>query len=349
MTTTEPARTGGGESRDSSEWTGRLSAADVHGVVFTRAGFGRRGYEESEVDYFLDRVQVELRRMNAEKADLRDEVSRAKRQVETAGVQTGAAAAVPDREEASLQAVRILSAAQQTADQYVADAENYSRRVTSDARDHSEEMVEEAKNRVRSMIAEAERVVGEAAETERVARQAAEAAVAGGGGHAAAQLNGDAGAGEATRQELEDQVTYLKAFSQVCRVQLRSYLEALLRDIEDEWGKADPAALGWRTSSAPRPGATRSVPPGIGPGAPVESAGSGEAEHVGRHADAPDAGSGTDGAPASGSTAAGSSADDAAADDAAASDPAASDPAPEDATARIDPVPASSAPRPKQG
>ena len=64
------------------------------------------------------------------------------------------------------------------------------------------------------MIAEAERVVGEAAETERVARAAAEAAVAGSGGHAAAQLNGDAGVGEATRQELEDQVTYLKAFSQ---------------------------------------------------------------------------------------------------------------------------------------
>ena len=119
--------------------------------MFTRAGFGRRGYEESEVDYFLDRVQVELRRLNAEKADLRDEVQPGEAQPEPAGDQAGAVAAVPAHPRGGLAAGgRILSAAQQTADQYVADAENYSRRVTSDARDHSEEMVEEAKERVRS-------------------------------------------------------------------------------------------------------------------------------------------------------------------------------------------------------
>jgi hypothetical protein len=34
-------------------------------------------------------------------------------------------------------------------------------------------------------------------------------------------------------------------------VQLRSYLEALLSDVEKEWGQADPAALPQGTSSAP--------------------------------------------------------------------------------------------------
>src|SRR3712207_8289514 len=34
-----------------------------------------------------------------------------------------------------------------------------------------------------------------------------------------------------------------KAFGQACRTQLRSYLEALLSDVESEWGRADPAAL----------------------------------------------------------------------------------------------------------
>jgi hypothetical protein len=44
-------------------------------------------------------------------------------------------------------------------------------------------------------------------------------------------------------QELEAQVAYLKAFGQACRTQLRAYLEALLVDVETEWGRADPGAL----------------------------------------------------------------------------------------------------------
>jgi hypothetical protein len=44
-------------------------------------------------------------------------------------------------------------------------------------------------------------------------------------------------------QELEEQVAYLKAFAQACRVQLRAYLEALLTDVESEWGRADPSSL----------------------------------------------------------------------------------------------------------
>ena len=51
-------------------------------------------------------------------------------------------------------------------------------------------------------------------------------------------------------EELQEQVAYLKAFGQACRVQLRSYLEALLTDVEKEWGRADPAAL--PQGSAPR-------------------------------------------------------------------------------------------------
>jgi hypothetical protein len=47
----------------------------------------------------------------------------------------------------------------------------------------------------------------------------------------------------ASTEELEEQVAYLKAFAQACRTQLRAYLEALLGDVESEWGKADPAAL----------------------------------------------------------------------------------------------------------
>ena len=60
--------------------------------------------------------------------------------------------------------------------------------------------------------------------------------------------------------ELEEQVAYLKAFGQAVRVQLRSYLEALLSDVETEWGRADPAALPQSAPAAPprRPPAQRS-------------------------------------------------------------------------------------------
>ena len=64
---------------------------------------------------------------------------------------------------------------------------------------------------------------------------------------AAAKISGGAPGGDPSGQrsveELQEQVAYLKAFGQATRTQLRSYLEALLSDIETEWGRADPAAL----------------------------------------------------------------------------------------------------------
>src|SRR3954470_24384168 len=102
---------------DTQEWARRLSPADVHSVLFGRAGLGRRGYDVAEVDVFLERVQVELTRLIREKGELRDEVIRLKEQVSSGDGESEGGR----RDQASLQAVRVLSAAQQTADQYVAD------------------------------------------------------------------------------------------------------------------------------------------------------------------------------------------------------------------------------------
>lgn len=207
------------------DWNGRLTPSEVHHVLFTRAGLGRRGYDEVEVDLFLERVQQELTRLIGEKADLRDEVSRLKAQLISAGHGSRAASAVDtlNREEAQLQAVRLLAAAQQTADTYVADAEKYSQRLTVDAREHSEQMEAEAREAAKRMVGEAERLARETA---------------------ARTLDGDAGtSGGPSREELDQQVAYLKTFGQVVRVQLRAYLEALLRDVEEEWGRADPGVV----------------------------------------------------------------------------------------------------------
>jgi DivIVA domain-containing protein len=185
-----------------------LTPADLHNVRFTRASMLRPGYVDSEVDRVLSRVAEELGRLYAEKAALRDQVRSLQAQVDGVVIQ----------EAPSDQAVRILSSAQQTADAYVAEAEEFSRQMTSEARTTYEEEIRQARENAGAII------------------QAAQEA-------AARMTPGTLEAGDRNLEELQEQVAYLKAFGQATRTQLRSYLEALLSDIETEWGRADPAAL----------------------------------------------------------------------------------------------------------
>ncbi len=190
----------------------RLSPGDVRGVYLPRASMLRPGYNDAEVDRFLERVAEELARLHADKAELRDQVRALQEQVAGAATQ----------EAPSDQAVRILAVAQQTADSYVAEAEDFSRQMTADARAQYEEQVRQARENAGAII------------------QAAQEAAA---RMAAGERPRSADAPERSAQELGDQVAYLKAFGQACRTQLRAYLEALLVDVETEWGRADPGAL----------------------------------------------------------------------------------------------------------
>src|SRR5215212_828407 len=188
-----------------------LNPADVQNVRFTRATMLRPGYVDTEVDRVMSRVAEELARHIAEKAQLRNELLALRAHVEGTPVQ------VPPSE----QAVRILSSAQQTADAYVAEAEEFSRQMTSEARSVYEEEVRQARENAGAII--------------QAAQEAAAKMTVGG--------TSGADTGGRSMEELEEQVAYLKAFGQACRVQLRSYLEALLSDVENEWGQADPALL----------------------------------------------------------------------------------------------------------
>src|SRR5215208_2392017 len=207
-----------------------LNPADLNDVRFTRGSMLRPGYVDTEVDRVLSRVAEELGRLYAEKAALRDQVRSLQAQVE--GV------VIP--EAPSEQAVRILSSAQQTADNYVAEAEEFSRQVTSEARATYEEEVRQARENAGAII--------------QAAQEAAAKMTVGG--------TSGADTGGRSMEELEEQVAYLKAFGQACRVQLRSYLEALLSDVEQEWGRADPAAL--PPAGSARPPAQRSGRDGAG-------------------------------------------------------------------------------------
>jgi DivIVA domain-containing protein len=191
----------------------RLAPADIQNVRFERATMMRPGYNDTQVDAFLSRVAEEVSRHIAEKAELRNQVQALQEQI----------GGVVPQEPPSEQALRILSTAQQTADTYVAEAEEFSRQVTAEARSQYEEQVRLARENAGAIL--------------QAAQEAAAKISSGGGGGARPRT------GERSVEELQEQVAYLKAFGQACRVQLRSYLEALLSDIESEWGRADPELL----------------------------------------------------------------------------------------------------------
>jgi len=52
-----------------------LTPADVHNVAFSKPPIGKRGYNEDEVDAFLDLVEAELARLIEENEDLREQVA----------------------------------------------------------------------------------------------------------------------------------------------------------------------------------------------------------------------------------------------------------------------------------
>src|SRR6476469_1863210 len=200
-----------------------LTPADLQNVRFTRASMMRPGYVDTEVDRVLSRVAEELGRLYAAKAALRDEVRSLQAQVD--GV------VVP--EAPSEQAVRILSSAQQTADNYGAEAEEFSRQVTHDARVEYEEMTREARETAGAILQAAHEAAGTIGHT------------------SSSAAPGDEGG--RTVEELQDQIAYLRTFGQSVRVQLRSYLEALISDVEAEWGRADPNALPVEAVRPPEP------------------------------------------------------------------------------------------------
>jgi DivIVA domain-containing protein len=199
----------------------RLSPSDLQNVRFTRASMMRPGYVETEVDRVMHRLAEEIGRLISEKAELRDQVRALQAQVE------GHVAQVAPSE----QAVRILASAQLTADNYVAEAEEFSRQVTAEARTQYEEVTREARETAGAIIQAAHDAAAKMAPT---------------------PVDVD----QRSVEDLQEQVAYLKAFGQACRVQLRSYLEALLNDVEQEWGRADPAAL--PPAGSARPPAQRS-------------------------------------------------------------------------------------------
>ena len=209
--------------------TDRLTPDAVQAVTFPSARLGRRGLDEDHVRAFCGQVERELVRLFNERTSLTDEVQRLRRRV--LGLSGDDSDAGYKQDDAHVQAVRILSKAQQTADRYVADAQEYSRQLAQDARRRRDEILADAKTHAAMMLEDSH---GEAS---RAAEEALAAPVT--------QPVGD-------RRELEAELAYLRTFSDVYRTHLHAYLDALLRNVE-EWERAEKTSLAAARASLPRP------------------------------------------------------------------------------------------------
>src|SRR5688572_9307293 len=133
-----------------------LTPADVHKVAFKKPPIGKRGYDEEEVDAFLDEVERELARLieennqlrarhipagpvgdmrhSGEFADLKTQLDRLSRekaaaeqaarqlQMEVDQLRSSGATPGPSSGDGEQQALRVLMMAQRTADEHVSDA-----------------------------------------------------------------------------------------------------------------------------------------------------------------------------------------------------------------------------------
>jgi DivIVA domain-containing protein len=253
-----------------------LTPADVHNVAFSKPPIGKRGYNEDEVDAFLDLVENELTRLIEENSDLRQRIEELDREL-AAGGGAGApvAAAQPTQaiplyepepepvkpppvapvvaaaapvspqinEEQAIKAARVLGLAQDTADRLTSTAKAESDKMLADARANADQILSEARHTAESSVAEARQradalLADAQTRSETQLRQAQEKADA---------LQADAerkhseimGTINQQRTVLEGRLEQLRTFEREYRTRLKTYLESQLEE------------LGQRGSAAP--------------------------------------------------------------------------------------------------
>jgi len=206
-----------------------LTPEDVHNKQFTTVRL-REGYDEEEVDAFLDEVEAELTRLIRENEELRAKLAAATRAAASA-----AAAPVPMRREPTPipppappqpalpaplpaplpvpqapqfqapggdSAARVLALAQQTADQAIAEARNEANKIVGEARGRADGLEREARGKADALERDAQ-------EKHRVAM----------------------GSLETARAALERKVDDLRAFEREYRAKLQAWLEGQFREL----------------------------------------------------------------------------------------------------------------------
>jgi DivIVA domain-containing protein len=252
-----------------------LTPADVRNKQFSTTRL-RPGYDEEEVDAFLDEVEAELDRLIQENEELRAKLAECLRGKVPGGMGMPMASApvqeqpkpemmmppqpepmkapepqpqpvpvmsMPPAEDNMDTAARVLALAQQTADQAIADARREADETVTRARREADEILTKARR-------QAEQVIGDArARAETLERDAQER-------HRQAM-----GSLVQTRDELERKVEELRSFEREYRSRLKLYLENQLAElnVSAEGSGAFPVMSG---GPAPAPAMSHAVPQG---------------------------------------------------------------------------------------
>ncbi|MFI0407029.1 DivIVA domain-containing protein [Actinomadura sp. 3N508] len=243
-----------------------LTPADVRNKQFSTTRL-RPGYDEEEVDAFLDEVEAELDRLIQENEELRAKLAECLRgkvpamaapivepkpdvqkipepprpepqqQPEPEPVLGGLGmSSAPTGEDNMDTAARVLALAQQTADQAIADARREADETLGRARREAEEILGKARRQADQIVSEA-RSRAEALDRDAQERHR--------------QVMGSL---VQQREELEREVDNLRAFEREYRSRLKVYLEGQLRDLEA--GSTETGAFAAVPGAAPAPSQT---------------------------------------------------------------------------------------------
>jgi DivIVA domain-containing protein len=216
-----------------------LTPADVRNKQFSTTRL-RPGYDEEEVDAFLDEVEAELDRLIQENEELRAKLAEVLRGGKVPALNAPHAEAPADlmpvepprhepepvrppepvmmptrpAEDNMDTAARVLALAQQTADQAIADARREADETLGRARREADDILTKARRQSEQITSDAR------ARAESLERDAQER-------HRQAM-----GSLVQSREELERRVDDLRAFEREYRSRLKAYLEGQLRDLE---------------------------------------------------------------------------------------------------------------------
>jgi cell division septum initiation protein DivIVA len=199
-----------------------MTPDELQTAIFPTTRLGRRGYEEGPVREFLTAAHAEFVRLVNERTSLWQEVQRLRRRIIAGETDGDENSVLFGAEDAHVQAVRVLSTAQVTAEKYVADARDYSNRLTKETRQRRDEIMQQARQHSSRLLEEAQAK----------ARDAAVSAL----DMAAAPPSGE------EWQAAQAELAYLRTYSGVYRAHLRAYTEGILRGIE-EWERKESDSL----------------------------------------------------------------------------------------------------------
>ena len=254
-----------------------LTPADVHNVAFSKPPIGKRGYNEDEVDAFLDLIEAELARLLEENNDLRQQVEQLDQQLDAARTDLDNARSAPtpvvsrgpedlpsrrlstvpppsSMEETTpggmgggdhhVQAAKVLGLAQEMADRLTGEAKSESDSMLAEARTKAEQLLSEARAKSDTMVNEArtraEAMLNEARQrAETLERTARDKA---GTLEREAQRKHNELISTITNEKksLEKEIETLRTFEREYRTRLKTFLESSLRDLNDR-GSAAPS------------------------------------------------------------------------------------------------------------